>query len=302
MADDLLLDEEYVTKLVNSSARYYLTHLLEIKGKKRKVHKPLPDICLLQYWVIENILSQAPTPARCATAYEKGSCILANAAVHKDNSHIMQLDIKHFFDSITSDMVFDYYIGLDARLSDADARALQRISTYRGTLTVGSPISPFLANRIMIPVDIEIQECLPSGITYTRYSDDMCFSSPEFIEPQLIDAIQEVLSRYSLRLNTAKTHFSGRGDRQKVTGVVLIAGGKLSLGSMRKSALKKMLYEFVRYGKGNPSKILGHINFCKSIDPESVESILMKYSTRGPAVELLKAAIARSESERISEG
>ncbi|HGH8154129.1 TPA: reverse transcriptase domain-containing protein, partial [Vibrio cholerae] len=91
-------------------------------------------------------------------------------------------------------------------------------------LSVGSPISPLISNAIMYPFDKIINDiCTKHGINYTRYADDITFSTnikntlnklPEIVE-QLI--IQTYAGR--IIINKRKTVFSSKKHNRHVTGI-----------------------------------------------------------------------------------
>ncbi|WP_419913485.1 reverse transcriptase domain-containing protein [Hoeflea sp.] len=65
------------------------------------------------------------------------------------------------------------------------------------------------------------------GLHYTRYADDLTFSTSERIPSGLVDMVAQVVSKYGFAINAKKTKFMGRGDRMEVTGVVINERPKL---------------------------------------------------------------------------
>ena len=152
-----------------------------------------------------------PCKNSCVAAYEPGRSIVANAQAHASNAHIVVMDIHHFFRSCTKEMAADVLSnvsfsqisgvrGYHPNVTEIDL--LARLSCLSGALAVGSPCSPFIANRVLMKVDREIQHRLPCGCAYTRYSDDITVSSSEWLDRyKIVSIVDEVLSMHGFQLN-----------------------------------------------------------------------------------------------------
>ena len=56
---------------------------------------------------------------------------------------------------------------------------------------------------------------------YSRYADDMTFSSNLKIDSKIVTKISEIVRQHGFELNHNKTRFFGKGDQIKVTGLVI---------------------------------------------------------------------------------
>jgi hypothetical protein len=290
ISSDLSLDTDYVSKLAKTSAASYREIYLK---NGRRVWQPSAELKLLQYWVIDFIVNNDLRENPHATAYEKGCSIQKNAAIHCKNRHFLRLDIQNFFPSIKKELLQRYFSGLDLRgymLTENDYSLLFSICLFRGGLTIGSPSSPYLANRVMRPIDQEIVECVScydKKAKYSRYSDDIFVSSKRFLSCNIPNEVSRILARHDLRLNMEKTNFMGPGDRRKLAGVVIDHKNNLSLGSKRKELLKRKVYSLMTgklSARHDIQQLLGLIYFCKSVDPEFVNRMMLKYSAYGGSV------------------
>ena len=95
------------------------------------------------------------------------------------------MDIKDFFPSITSEIIKDTFSHLLSFDTDEEKEKIleliSEICTYEGVLPQGVPTSPVISNIVMTRIDQRITKyCQILGITYTRYADDMLFSSNMF--------------------------------------------------------------------------------------------------------------------------
>lgn len=117
-------------------------------------------------------------------AYEKNSSIKKNAQSHQSKEYLVKMDFKNFFPSIKggdlvrhiqkfSDNSFSREALIDILLitciKDGDAN-------YH--LSIGAPSSPKLSNSIMFDFDDNVTKwCEENEIVYTRYADDLTFST-----------------------------------------------------------------------------------------------------------------------------
>jgi len=100
------------------------------------------------------------------------------------------------------------------------------ICTNKGFAAQGFPTSPSLANIVLRGFDKQISEyCDENDIAYTRYADDLTFSSKTLEKEQLRNIIQKKVIRqlwaYGFEPNKKKTSFKGRAGRLRVCGVVV---------------------------------------------------------------------------------
>lgn len=289
MANDLFLSEAYIEELANCAPAYY--RKLHIGG--RRIDAPLPELKMLQSWIADFIRNETERLPEYVTAYEYGSSIVDNAKMHSDHAHIVTFDVRHFFHSCKAAQVAELYSCMTiskrqgmkpVTLDGSDVSLLVALSCFRGALTLGSPSSPFLANRIFHPLDVKIISLLPAGCAYSRYSDDIAISSNEWIDiEQVRQSIEPILNERGFELNKRKIHCCGKGNARKITGVFIGENGSLSIGPRRKSRLKKELYGALMKQDVNLRILLGELAFCKQVEPDYLNRLLAKYSSYGIA-------------------
>lgn len=100
------------------------------------------------------------------------------------------------------------------------------ICTYDGYTAQGFPTSPVLANIVMVGFDKSMLHfCTEHKVAYTRYADDLAFSSlslSKFELKQLIkNKAHQLLWAYGFKPNKRKTNFKSNIGRLKVCGVVV---------------------------------------------------------------------------------
>lgn len=292
ISEDLRISEPALIALAKNTRIHYRT--FQING--RLIEAPDSQLKLVQTWISDYVRLFTPALPNYVTAYEPGSSIFRNALMHSEREHILSLDIRHFFHSWRTAYISTYFesikylnfmTGEELATTKEDADFLANLSTYCGRLTMGSPSSPALANRLMIPIDEEICKKLGSDFVYSRYSDDITISSNNQIcVSELLKLISEPLSANKLALNKKKTHCRGKGDNRKVTGVFITPEGSLSVGKKRRTYIRSIIYKYVTSEKVESTeakKILGYLNFCRQIEPDFVFRLILKYSNYGRA-------------------
>lgn len=295
MSDDLKLDISYLMDLFAKVDSKY--RQIDLRG--RRIDVPTVQLKLVQRWIADFISCEASALPRFVTAYEAKSSIAINAAFHSKSKHILHLDIEKCFHSCTYDEVFevlrnisifDTSVGSKRWMNREELDFLSTLATVKHKservrhLSIGSPCSPVLANRILLPIDYRIISQLQSDYIYTRYSDDICISSNEWIDIDYIsDIVRTALKEYGFELNESKTKCMGPGYHKRITGITITDSGELSVGRKRKKRLESELYKYLVKGEGDPKYILGLISFCRSINSAFISRLLIKYSNYGAA-------------------
>ena len=107
------------------------------------------------------------------------------------------------------------------------ADALASLTCYKGVLPQGAPTSPYLANLVLRDMDKKLMElCGKEEITYTRYADDMSFSSNKDIMVYW-DALKRIVEQFHFRINENKTVYYQEPHRKIVTGLIGLAFQRL---------------------------------------------------------------------------
>lgn len=273
--------------LENNESSYRRYYIEKADGGKREIAEPCENLKKLQFAALP-IVKELKTSKYCA-AYEKGCSIKLNATKHIKGKHILHLDIKNFFPSISEKMFKRaykpsgkfFYIGkkmyerkMQSAMTAEEIDTLWSIVSLDGGLPIGATTSPFIANRIMTEIDEKIA-AICSGKKYTRYADDLIFSSKKKIESTFISEVRNVLSNGGFTINEDKTYFMS--SRKEVTGIIITGDKKLSTGTTYKKALKQDIYNYLVKGEGDASVIRGRFAHLKHIEPQYAQVIKEKY-------------------------
>lgn len=216
---------------------------------------------LMRYWGRQEL-------PNCVKGFRKNENYLSYLESHVGSKYFLRVDIKDFFPSITESIIkkeIEHFIVFDSpkdkeKILDIVCDAV----THNGVIPQGAPSSPIISNLIMIRIDQRITKyCQALGIRYTRYADDMLFSSGDFdfnIKKWFIKKIKYILSSNELKLNYSKIKV-GEGEIS-LNGYVVSDKG-IRLSRERLSDIRMM----VSYSKNNfaiakinPNLFLSNVN------------------------------------------
>jgi len=155
--------------------------------------------------------------------------IFTNATKHLGKKYLLNIDLASFFYQIDEKKVAEIFS--DDRFFAFDAETvtlLVKLVCYNGRLPMGSSTSPALSNFATIDLDQELSRWAKvHKIVYTRFVDDLSFSSSQPIKPGHFDTISDMLLMHRFAPNPNKIKWFGPDDVKEVTG--LIVGKKISL-------------------------------------------------------------------------
>lgn len=148
--------------------------------------------------------------------------IMSNANAHLGCNYLVNIDLDDFFHQVTTEKVLRIFESPTFRLNTATEELLSKLVCYHGRLPMGSPSSPPLSNFAMLLVDEELQNwSAAQRITYTRYVDDLSFSSKKPLGQKLVEEVTQLLDCHRFRPDPQKIKIMGKADLKEVTGIVL---------------------------------------------------------------------------------
>ena len=231
-----------ILKSINAN---YTTHkFVQKNGKVRTINEPSTKLKSIQRLIYFRILQHLPV-SKYAKAYRPRITIKQNALPHIGKKYLLKMDIKDFFPSITFTRVygaafntkfFPKYIGT----------LLTTLCCKDDCLPQGAPTSPALSNLVMKNFDEYLGKwCEEKGIAYTRYCDDLTFSSDMPLYGVYLKA-KYMLENMGFDVNEKKTKFISSKNRQTVTG--LTVNKKLNISSVYKRELRQEVYYVLKFG------------------------------------------------------
>jgi len=240
-------------------------------GSKRVIMAPDKDLKYLQKAIYWKILMKY-RPSEAAHGFVRNRSIKTNAGPHVGCLSMGKIDIKSFFDTISTKHLENCLFGNkhvcrmcrhyermmngmchpslyinknhNFKYKCEEMKALFipeyctatgyqslffrviALCTVGGFTAQGFPTSPMLANIVMRGYDERmIEYCKQHNIVYTRYADDMSFSSMTATKTELKEIVQKKVYRllwaFGFKPNIKKTMWKSRGGCMKVCGVVV---------------------------------------------------------------------------------
>lgn len=150
------------------------------------------------------------------------SGIARNAAKHAGQNVVLNLDLKDFFDSISAARIYRVFKSPLFQFSEEIATTLALLCTYERKLPTGAPTSPILSNFVCLQLDHELQEFASQNkLNYSRYADDLTFSSNERITDEMKSKLKEIIQSHRFEINPKKWRIRTKNQKQLVTGLVV---------------------------------------------------------------------------------
>ena len=116
--------------------------------------------------------------------------IVANAGMHTGKKHVLNIDLKDFFPSISAKRIKTLFSSSYFNYNEQIATALALLTTYQAKLPVGTPTSPVLSNFVCLELDADLRTfCQENDLQFTRYADDLSFSSNTCFSQNIIQNI-----------------------------------------------------------------------------------------------------------------
>ncbi len=243
-----------------SKKRYTKFSIKKKSGKERIINAPVGGLkSLLRS--LNFVLQCIYEPHHAATGFVLDKSIVDNANLHAGNHNVYNLDLKDFFHSFDRNRVKMGYIYEPFNLGgDREPLAflLASLCTHpfeiegeiKTVLPQGSPTSPTITNILCKKLDRRLTGLANRfGAKYSRYADDITFSSPHNIykdEEFLRELNRIVEDDQKLAINPDKTRLQKAGYRQEVTG--LIVNEKANVRKRYVKQIRMWLYYWEKYG------------------------------------------------------
>lgn len=247
---------EEILRLHDMKEDSYQIFQLNNGKKTRVILAPSMKLKERQRWILRNILGVVKN-RECVHGFVKGKSIVTNARCHVAKKEILSMDISDFFPTIEIEAVINVFLSLGYK--DAVAQRLAFLCTYEGQLPQGAPTSPALANIIFDVVDRKlIKYAEDNGLVYTRYADDLTFSTNDDNIATHILKIKEIVEKSGYKINERKTHVMKDNYRKIVTG--LIVNEEVKIPKRFKNKFRQEIYYSKKYGISQHLNAIGRNN------------------------------------------
>jgi len=237
----------YILYKQPDATKYTTFHIPKRNGGQRTIKAPIEKLKLLQRRLsdllqdcVDEINTAKKRKDRVAHGFRRKRSIITNARQHRHRRWVFNLDLEEFFPSINFGRVRGFLLkNRDFELHEDVATVIAQIACHENALPQGSPCSPVISNLVGHLLDIRLVKLASkAGCTYSRYADDLTFSTNKkefpaaFAVPSGVEgpaahlwvpgeALQKVIERTGFVINPKKTHLMYRSSRQDVTGLVV---------------------------------------------------------------------------------
>lgn len=214
--------------------------------------------------ILNSYLTQIFKPLEIVHGFVKGKNIKSNAQSHLSKKIILSVDIKDYFENITEEMVKNGLMSLGYQ--EDISLWIAKITTINNQLVQGFCTSPTLANIVTHKLDKDLKKLCGKDITYTRYADDLYFSSDTMEIP--LENITSLIEKHSFVLNNKKTKFMKRGQKQYVTGLTTFDSNIPRISKQRKRNIRLEINYITKFGYAAHAK---HRLIKRGEDPNGLD-------------------------------
>lgn len=254
-------EQELIYILYRGGKTYIEFDVPKRSGGMRHISAPSGSIKILQKR-LNQVLRAVYQPKAAVHGFALDRSIVTNADRHVGKQVVLNLDLEDFFPSIHFGRVRGvfstaYKLPLDV------AQILAQVCVHNATLPQGAPTSPIISNMVCARLDSALRGLAQNhGCTYTRYADDITFSTTRPQLPKQIatlkfdeagkrrvllgDALRQIIEGNRFKINESKVRLRVAGQRFEVTGLVVGRGVNVPREYVR--GVRGLLHAWEGYG------------------------------------------------------
>ena len=280
--------EKHIGGLLANDNHMSLYKEFEIPKKSgrgtRRIHAPTGDLKEILS-CINIILQEKYVPGGCCTGFTRGRSVVTNASVHTGQNYVCNIDLKDFFPSITYGQVYTALKSCPLNFSNDLAKTVARLCCMKTidnqnyvhyVLPQGAPTSPVLSNIVCSRLDSYLSGLSSRmNVKYTRYADDMTFSSMYnafHSHGDFLNGVRRIIEGQGFSINEKKTRLQKKGARQEVTGLVVC--DKVNVRREYIKELRTLLYIWEMYGYPDAVRRYAEKHGILSADEVPLKSII----------------------------
>lgn len=185
--------------------------------------------------------------------------VVTNADMHKGHNYVFNIDLKDFFPSIHQARVWKRLQLKPLLFKQSIANVVAGLcsmkekmedGSVRYVLPQGAPTSPIITNMICDNLDRRLAGLAKRfGVVYSRYADDITFSSMHNVyhpSGEFIKELRRIVESQGFIVNEDKMRLQKIGTRQEVTGIIV--SDKLNVSQKYVRDIRNILYIWRKYG------------------------------------------------------
>ena len=215
--------------LIAFAPQYYFFKMRKTNGGYRDIEAPELNLKIVQRKLNEylqcvyyTIMPDAAYGFVINPRRQKPKNIVTNAQLHLGCKYLINIDFDDFFHQISNEEVRAIFSKPPFKFQKNTVNTLVKICTHKGRLPMGAPTSPVLSNIACINMDKELKKWADiNKIIYTRFVDDLSFSSHFLVEQDKFNEILQITDKYEFKIGPEKTKRFGPQQEKTVTGLVV---------------------------------------------------------------------------------
>lgn len=242
----------------NTRRRYTSFDIKKKSGGVRKIDAPRRGLKNILYY-LNKVFQAIYTPSPTATGFVVGKSVVDNAQCHIGKNYVFNIDLKDFFPSITQARVWKRLqlkpLNIPQPIANIMAglccmKKKEQDGSISFILPQGAPTSPIITNMICDKLDRRLKGLAARfNLTYTRYADDITFSSDHYVyaeEGDFRKELERIITDQGFSINVNKTRLQKEGSHQEVTGLVVNEKTNVTRKYVRE--LRSILFIWEKYG------------------------------------------------------
>ncbi len=267
--------------------RYVEFKIKKKSGTDRTINAPVNGLKSIQK-TLSYILQCVFEPHRSAMGFVRNKSIVDNAKIHIGKNYVYNIDLKDFFSSIDQARVWKCFQLKPFNLKEATNipnhetrrqigglysskqflanmisslccteieverknESGEWVKVKKNVLPQGAPTSPVITNIVCQRLDYLLLGLAKRfGLKYSRYADDITFSSMHNVyqpESDFLKELHRIITQQNFHIKESKTRLQKDGYRKEVTG--LLVNEKANVQQRYIKQLRMWLYYWERYG------------------------------------------------------
>lgn len=210
--------------------RYRTFHIRKKNGGQREINAPSYPLAIILH-TLNSLFQSIYKPDNVVCGFAPGRSVVDNAKSHIGHNYVFNIDLKDFFSSIPQARVWKRLqlppFNFTREIANVAAGLCcnKNENKAMNVLPQGAATSPLLTNAICDKLDRRMKGVAKRfGLHYSRYADDMTFSSMHNVYQEGSDfrnEIKRIIEEQGFTMNDNKTRLYRNGQRQEVTGLTV---------------------------------------------------------------------------------
>lgn len=214
-------NKKLIYHLKNVDKLYQSFQIPKKTGGVRTINAPQKSLKFIQH-CLAFILQETYSPTKSVNGYVIERNVVTNAIGHANKNFVLNLDLENFFPSISIKRVSKVLQLPPVSAHPKVASMIAKLCCFQEALPQGAPTSPLLSNLICQRLDRRIEGLVKTHqIIYTRYADDLTFSSDEPFQNGFLSHLDSIIKEEGFTINMKKVRLQLKNSRQEVTGITV---------------------------------------------------------------------------------